>query len=83
MGISTCEMDIYYSRVLLHLFDIDTTSNTVNALCARDNQAATRMLFIRVHPHFHHEGTTMYDVPLAETHILLFTLLDNYWSGHS
>jgi hypothetical protein len=50
--------------------------NTVNALCARDNQSGTRVLFIRVNPHFHHVGTKMYDVPLAETHTQMLALLD-------
>jgi hypothetical protein len=50
--------------------------NTVNALCARDNQAGTRVLFIRVNPHFHHVGTKMYDMPLAETHAQVRSLLE-------
>jgi hypothetical protein len=49
--------------------------NTVNALCARENHAATRVLFVRVNPHFHHVGTRMYDVPLAQTHNQMLTLL--------
>jgi hypothetical protein len=50
--------------------------NTVNALCARENEAATRILFVRVNPHFHHVGTKMFDVPLIQTHEKLLFLLN-------
>jgi hypothetical protein len=49
--------------------------HTVNALCARDGDAATRVLFVRVNPHFHFVGSRMYDVPLAETHTQLLAFL--------
>ena len=44
---------------------------------ARDGHVATRVLFVRVNPHYYYRGATLYDVPLEQTHQRLLDRLDS------